>query len=254
MKKTNISILILILILSTFFAKADATDLNQITVIIRKNLKANLPDLTVDRVRVTPINGIYEIDSGRKVFYVDSSGNYAFVGNLLNLTTKTSLTEQRSDDLNMIDWKKLPLNLAIQRIIGTGQKHIVIFTDPDCPFCRRLEAETTAKLKNVTVYYFLFPLPIHKTAIDDSKRILCSENPESSMLDFMIKNRPLPTANTKCNNANKLQQMIAIGNDVAQVTGTPLIVLPNGKIISGLVSSDYLANAIDNNLAESQVK
>ena len=253
MKTTKIFILMFTFILAIFSASAvETNDLNQISNTIKKNLKTNLPDLVVDQVRATPITGVYEIDSGRKVFYVDSSGNYALIGNLLDLTSKKSLTEQRSKDLNQVDWQKLPLNLAIQRVIGKGERRIAIFTDPDCPFCRRLEAETTAKLKNVTIYYYLFPLPIHAGAADDSKRILCSENPESSMLAFMVKNSSLPTTNTKCNNANKLPLMQALGKDVVQVTGTPLIVLPNGKIISGLVPADYLANAIDNNLSESQ--
>ena len=34
---------------------------------------------------------------------------------------------------------------------------MAIFTDPDCPFCKRLESEMKG-LDNVTVYTFLFPL------------------------------------------------------------------------------------------------
>lgn len=217
---------------------------------ITKNLKANLPDLAIDKIESTPLPGIYEIDSGRKVFYVDATGNYALIGNLLDLTSKTSLTEQRSNQLNQIDWRKLPTDLAITRVKGNGTNKIAIFTDPDCPFCKRLEAETTSKLKDVTIYYYLFPLAIHPNAASDSKKILCAENPESAMIAFMAHGQSLGKNNT-CDNGKKLAQMQDVGTNLVQVTGTPTIILPNGKIVSGLVPADALSRMIDENQAES---
>lgn len=243
----------LIACLSLSCAVATAASVSDSTAAtITKNLKANLPDLAIDKIESTPIAGVYEIDSGRKVFYVDSSGNYALIGNLLDLSTKTSLTEQRSNDLNQIDWKKLPTDLAIMRVKGNGNSKIAIFTDPDCPFCKRLEAETTSKLKDVTIYYYLFPLAIHPNAASDSKKILCAENPESAMVAFMAHGQALGKNNT-CDNGKKLAQMQEIGTNLVQVTGTPTIVLPNGKIVSGLVPVDALSRMIDQNQPESAV-
>lgn len=218
---------------------------------ITTNLKANMPDLQIDRVMATPFAGVYEVDSGRKVFYVDASGNYGMVGNLLDLKNKVSLTEQRTTDLNRIDWSKIPLDLAIRRVRGTGASKIAIFTDPDCPFCKRLEVETIPYLQNVTIYYYLFPLSIHANAETDSKKILCAENPESAMISFMAKGVVLGKNSTCLNGTQKLPQMVKVGNDLVQVTGTPTIVLPNGKIVSGLIPADYLSRLIDQNQPES---
>lgn len=217
---------------------------------LEKNLKANLPDLIVDRVIATPVPGVYEVDSGRKVIYVDTRGNYAFVGNLLDLTNKDNLTAIRTEKLNKIDFTQLHTNIAIRKIIGNPQDKIAIFTDPDCPFCRRLEEETIPKLKNVTVYYFFFPLSLHADSATVAKRILCSENPESAMTAYMLHDAAI-TRNDKCNNAAKLAQMQNDGNDLVQVTGTPTIVLPNGKIVSGFMQADALSQLINNNKAES---
>lgn len=242
--------------ISAYAANQPATASNaldpQITTTIKTNLQKNLPDLTIDQVVATPFAGVYEVDSGRKVFYVDGTGNYALIGNLLDLKTKDSLTEQRTNDLNVIDWKKLPTSIAIQKIVGNGANKIAIFTDPDCPFCKRLEAETVSKLNNVTIYYFLYPLPIHPNATNDSKKILCAENPESALQSFMAKDKPLGK-NITCNNASNLTTMQSVGANQVQVTGTPTIILPNGKIISGLVPADYLSRAIDTNRAESSM-
>ncbi|MFN7093993.1 MAG: DsbC family protein [Burkholderiales bacterium] len=210
---------------------------------IRINLSKSLPDLTIDQVDPTPVANIYQVISGRKVFYVDNTGRYAFLGNLVDLTTKQSLTEQQVKQLSVVDWNKLPLNIALRQVIGKGEQRIAIFTDPDCPFCKRLETETIPKLNNVTVYYFLFPLSIHANAESDSKKILCSEIPDKVFLDWMKYDKILPSKTT-CNNAAKLEQMKEVAKKVIQVEATPTIILPNGAIVTGLVPADYLTQLI----------
>lgn len=239
--KNILSSILLISAISSFAANDSS-----VVTTIKTNLKINLPELSIDRVVPTKFKGVYEVDSGRKVFYVDETGNYAIIGNMLDLTTKVSLTEARSEELNVVDWSKLPLGIALKKTRGTGENHIAVFTDPDCPFCKRLEVETLSKLNNVTIYYFLFPLAIHPNAADHSRRIICSENPESSMYAFMAKDAKL-SKNNSCPNAKNLEIMQNIGESVVQINSTPTIILPNGRIVSGLVPVDYLSRMIDTN-------
>lgn len=211
--------------------------------IIRMNLRANLPDLKVDQINQSIVPGIYEIISGRRVFYVDSTGRYAFLGNLVDLNTKISLTEEKVKQITVVNWKQLPLQIALRQVIGNGESSIAIFTDPDCPFCKRLEQDTIPKLKNVTVYYFLFPLKMHAGSELDAKKILCAENPDKTFLDWMIDGKVLPIKSL-CNNAAKLTQMKTVGTKVAGVEVTPTIVLPNGQVVTGLLPADYLNKLI----------
>ena len=253
MRKIIQTSLIGVLIAASVSAYAASSVVDSTTATtIKQNLKNNLPDLVVDQILITPFTGVYEVDSGRKVFYVNATGNMALIGNLLDLTTKTSLTEQRTEALNKIDWTKLPLDLAIKRVIGNGNSKIAVFTDPDCPFCKRLEAETLSKLKDVTIYYYFFPLAIHPNAADDSKRLLCAENPESAIVAVMGKDKPYGKNNT-CNKSKDLVKMQDVGNNLVQVTGTPTIILPNGSITSGLIPADYLSRLIDQNQVESTI-
>ena len=41
--------------------------------------------------------------------------------------------------LNRVAWDKLPLDLAIKKVKGDGSRKLAIFSDADCPFCKRLE-------------------------------------------------------------------------------------------------------------------
>lgn len=212
--------------------------------VIRSKLKEVLPELKVDSINQTAIQQVYEVISGRKVFYVNSTGQYAILGNLVDLNTKRSLTQQKVESLSVVDWNKLPLTSAIRHVIGKGERRIAVFTDPECPFCKELDQNTIPKLKNVTVYYFLFPLPIHKNAEADSQKILCSENPEKTYLAWMVSGQELPVK-TMCQQAKTLIEIKRIGTSIG-IDATPTIILPNGVTVDGLVPADYLNKLIDN--------
>lgn len=223
-------------------ANADNVPAN-IAANLRLSLKKSLPELPVDQINISPIPGIYEIISARKVFYVDSSGHYAMLGNLVDLNIKKSLTQEKVQSLMFVDWKKLPTDMAIVKIIGKGQRKIAVFTDPDCPFCKQLDADILTKQKDLMIYYFLYPLAMHANALEDSKRIICAENPEAAYIDWMVNNKTLPFKD-KCKRVAYLEEIKKIGSQVVDVEATPTIVLPNGQIISGLVPADYLAKLI----------
>lgn len=210
---------------------------------LRASLKQSLPQLPVDQVNTSQISGFYEIISGRKVFYVDSSGRYAMLGNLVDLSAKKSLTEEKVKSLTFVDWNKLPTNIAIVKIIGSGQRKIAIFTDPDCPFCKRLDADILTKQKNLTIYYFLFPMAMHANAENDSKKIICAENPDLAYIDWMVNDKKLPIQND-CKRVANLEQMKKVGSQIVGIEATPTIILPNGQIISGLIPADYLDKLI----------
>jgi thiol:disulfide interchange protein DsbC len=226
----------------TTLANADTAPAN-ISTQIRKALKETLPQIAIDQVNASPISGMYEIISGRKVFYVDSSGRYAMLGNLVDLSVKQSLTEEKVKSLAIINWSKIPTKIAIVKIIGKGERKIAVFTDPDCPFCKRLDADILIKQKNLTIYYFLYPMAMHANSDNDSKRIICAENPDATYINWMVNDKPLPLQN-KCKRLPNLEQMKKVGSEVVGIEATPTIVLPNGQIVSGLIPADYLDKLI----------
>lgn len=238
-------LLALVLVLATSVVCADAT-----TAAIQNNLKTTLPELKVDQINPTAVKNVYEVISGHKVFYVDGSGRYAFLGNMVDLNTKKSITQTKVEQLSVVNWNELPLNIAIKQVIGKGERRIAVFTDPDCPFCQRLEQDTIPKLKNVTVYYFLFPLAIHANAENDSKRILCAENPDATFKAWMVSSIALPARNS-CKNSANLPIMKALGNKFG-IDAAPTIILPNGKLLPGLAPADYL-NKLINDTAPAKI-
>lgn len=211
---------------------------------IKSNVVKQVPGLTqVDQVNSTNISGLYEVVVGRKIFYVSTDGKYAIFGNIVELNTKQSITEQRMQDIAKIDFSKLPLDLAIKQVNGDGSRQIAVFTDPDCPYCKMFEKQVVPQLKNVTVYSFLFPLPIHPNATMHAKQIWCSKDRTATWAAWMQKDTALPS-NSTCDTTG-LDKAIKIATDVVQVDGTPTIVLSNGQILPGMVPADQMNAKLD---------
>ena len=236
------------IILGLIIASTLAACHNSSSSMTNDQLKANLvkqvPGLTtVDQINPSKISGLNEVVVGRKIFYVSTDGKYAVFGNVVDLATKQSLTEQRMQQLAKIDFAKLPLDLAIKQVIGDGSRKVAVFTDPDCPYCKMFEKQVVPQLHNVTVYSFLFPLPIHPNAASDSKKIWCSKDRTATFAAWMQNNTALPT-NTSCDTSD-LDRVMKIGTELVQVDGTPTLIFQNGQTIPGMLPADQLNAKLD---------
>lgn len=78
--------------------------------------------------------------------------------------------------LNGVDFKTLPLQHAIVRVRGNGERKIAVFVDPLCPYSKVLE-ENLNQADNVTIYTFVAPTLNRQKSSKNwevSNAILCS--------------------------------------------------------------------------------
>lgn len=202
---------------------------------VKAAVEKKIPGRPVTSVRATPIKGIYEVVFGPKqVVYTDAKGDYMLVGDLVDIKQRISLTEQRIRELSRTDFSKLPLDKALKLVRGNGARKVAVFSDPDCPFCRKLERDTIAKLDNVTVYTFLYPLKeLHPDAARKSALIWCADERQKAWQEWMFEGK-LPTNDGSC--ATPLAELLALGEQLG-VTGTPTMVFENGEVLSGAIEA-----------------
>ena len=143
-KKLKIGGLILVVIITAGFAAAKE-DFKTET----DNLKKNFPNLRVDSIKESPIKGLYEIVAGNQVFYFSPDG-YLMFGELWSKDGK-NLTAEMREKVLAEKVKSIPLDKALK--IGSGPRQVIEFTDPDCPYCRKVD-ELLAKRTDVTRYVF----------------------------------------------------------------------------------------------------
>jgi len=204
---------------------------------IRKNLAERLPNFPpIDEVSKTPIPGLYELRIGSEVIYTDEQGQYVIEGSLVDTKSRTNLTEARIAKLTQIDFASLPLKDAILIKQGTGVRKLVVFGDPNCGYCKKLERDLLA-LKDVSIYTFLYPI-LGPDSNVKARDIWCSREPAKVWRGWMVDGATPPKAMGACD-TSALERNLALGKR-ARVNGTPAVVFEDGSRAPGAIPADQL--------------
>ncbi|MCB6183817.1 DsbC family protein [Leeia sp. TBRC 13508] len=216
---------------------------------VKKLVATKLTKVKVNAVSATPVAGVYEVVfNDENIVYVDSKVEHLFQGELISLKDKESLTANHQEALSKAAEEKrakarvdvvksFPIDQAIRVEKGNGKRVMYVFSDPDCPFCYKLE-ETLKEIDNVTVYTFLFPLAqLHPDAPRKSALIWCASDRAAAWQKWMdqpmeswraMKN--LPDNKGTCD--TPIQKIQELGNRLG-VQGTPAIFFPDGTLMPG---------------------
>jgi thiol:disulfide interchange protein DsbC len=207
---------------------------------VKKAFQAKFPKATVDTVTKLPDLGLYEIVIPRGdepiIIYTDDQFRYMFQGNLVETKNMVDLTEKTRAKLTAIDFNSLPLDKAIKKVKGNGSRKIAVFSDPDCPFCKRIEQEFE-KVNDVTIYILLYPIEqLHPKAVGKAKQIWCSPNRQKAWDEYMLKGTA-PTATADCD--NPVEALMEFGRKRG-INGTPTLVFADGSRVPGALTAAQL--------------
>jgi thiol:disulfide interchange protein DsbC len=199
--------------------------------VIRDALKSRFNDVDIIDVKPSPVAGIYEVFLGDTIVYSDPTGNYVFAGPLMDTRTRANLTTDRIDERNAVAFETLPLGQAIKVVKGNGKRRMVVFSDPDCPFCKQLE-RTLAGINDTTVYVLLYPITsLHPDAENKAHAIWCSNDRVGTWLGWMREQQVPKKVSSPCK-GDPVQSLQALGKKL-YVSSTPTLMFPSGKRISG---------------------
>ena len=204
---------------------------------IRKNLAERLPNFPkIDEISKTAIPGLFEVRIGTDIVYSDESGNFLVQGNLIDTRTRTDLTQARIDKLTAIDFASLPLKDAVLIRQGSGARKVVVFSDPNCGYCKRLERDLLA-LKDVSIYTFLYPI-LGPDSTSKSKDIWCAKDPGKVWRAWMVDGQAPAKVSGACDTA-AIDRNTDMGKKF-KVQGTPAVVFEDGSRAPGAIPAAQL--------------
>jgi thiol:disulfide interchange protein DsbC len=215
---------------------------NQEAEEILKNMK--IPGEEIIKVQLSPVKGLWEVSFMNKgkptVVYVDFSKSFVLPGPVVEIKGGKNKTQERIakiQESRRVDFSKIPLNQGLVMGDVLAPHKVAVFTDPDCNFCENLHKEMKQVLqarKDIVFYVLLDPLSFHKDAYWKSKTILCNRSLKMLEEAFARKEIPCLECDTKEIDANiKLAESFGI-------TGTPTLVLPDGRVHSGTLPAKQL--------------
>lgn len=215
---------------------------------VKKLLENKFPGAAISNVSKSPYFGLYEAQFDELLVYTDARVTYVMVGTVFDANTKENLTDARLRRLNRVAWDALPLDLAFKRVKGNGTRKFAIFSDADCPFCKRLE-DVMKGLDDVTIYTFLFPIgELHPDAARKSAVIWCSADKAKAWDEFFDAGR-LPDNKGEC--PTPIKDTALLGQRL-HVSATPTLVFADGSMVPGAIPLARLQAEIDKGEAEAK--
>ena len=198
---------------------------------------AKLADL-----RPSPVPGIYEFIQGADVSYLTADGKYFFDGNLYDMNTRENLTEDLRAGARLALINAVPESQMLIFSPKNPLYTITVFTDVDCPYCRKLHGEM-AELNQlgVRVRYMFYPRTGPNTeSWKKAEVVWCSPNRNEALtraklgakLDLTKTCDPTPVA-----------REYALGQSIG-VRGTPAIITDKGDYISGYMPARELVQQL----------
>ncbi|NEX61246.1 DsbC family protein [Noviherbaspirillum sp. 17J57-3] len=203
---------------------------------IRKTIEPRLGEgVKVDSVTKTPYGGLYEVKVGGDILYTDAKGDYLFMGRVIDLKTRSDLTQARIDEVNKIKFSDLPLDAALKTVKGNGKRVIAVFEDPNCGYCKRFR-QTLTDVNDVTVYTFMYNILAEDSSVK-SRNIWCTADRAKAWDEWMLKGKAAPDAPANCTAPN--DKVFALGQKL-KITGTPTIFFMDGSRVPGAIDKQTL--------------
>jgi len=235
--------LVLPLLLAPLLALAQAAEpAGKLTseAIIKNTLESRLGGIKVEAVAKTPYLGLYEVRVDSEILYTDEKMNYIFSGNIIDAKTMQNITEKRLRELTAVKWENLPLDAAFKTVRGNGKRTLAVFSDPNCPYCKRFEKDL-AKVDDITIYTFLYPI-LSPDSHEKSKAVWCSADKSKAWSELML-NGTVPAAG-RCD--TPIEKNLELGRKY-RVSGTPTLIFANGERVPGAIPAEQIEKLLAQN-------
>lgn len=208
---------------------------------IKQAFAKSMPDVKIDAINPSEINGLYEVMVSSSLLYVTDDGKYLLQGRLVDVQTRTDLTEKKLATMRLD---------ALQKV---GQEHMVVFkpkikkytvsvfTDIDCGYCRKLHSEIDQYLaEGVTVQYLFFPRAGKGSeSYDKAVSVWCADDRNAAMTAAK-KDQKIPAKT--CD--NPVDEHLQLGEEFG-AKGTPMIVTEKGNIYPGYLPAKQLVELLE---------
>ena len=195
----------------------------------RAEIVKKVGGIKLEDVRITPVNGIYEVTRDADISYVSGDGRYAILGDMIDLDSDDNISEARRRGVRARMLDSIPESEMLVFAPKEPAKYtITVFTDIDCGYCRRLHSQIAEYNRlGIRVRYLFFPRSGPDTdSWHKAESVWCASN-RNDALTRAKKGEAIDSP--KCP-ADIIKRDYELGQKLA-VEGTPAIFLASGEML-----------------------
>jgi len=209
---------------------------------IEERISSLVSDVQDLSIADTPVPGLKQVRVNNEIIYMSEDGRYLVQGRFIDLETQTDLTDSAQASLR----RERLADLNAEEFVTFGPEEaeyeLMVFTDPDCGYCRRLHEQMEEYASNgIRIHYLAFPRAgVGSQTYDKLVSVWCSPDQNGAM-DIAKAGQTPPRAT--CDD-NPVEKQYQLGQSLG-VTGTPSMMTFDGDMIPGYVPPQQLKARLD---------
>lgn len=204
-------------------------------------LRELAPTATSIALSETPVEGLLQAQIGNEIVYVSRDGVYLLQGTLFNMDTRTNVTDEAKAGIRRELIKDLNPAEQITFSPDEPKYDLLVFTDVDCGYCRKLHQQIDAYMEaGIAIHYLAFPRAgVGSHSYDKFVSAWCADDQQAALTLAKTGDEPAPL---QCD--NPIEAQYELGREVG-VTGTPALVTLDGTLIPGYVPPEQLRDRLE---------
>ena len=209
------------------------------------------PGLQMQEPHGSPVDGLYQTLLDGTSGYVTADGRYFIVGDMFEVASRRNLSEESRKSLRLDAVARLSDKNTILFAPAKPKHWITIFTDVDCPFCQKLQADIDELNQlGIAVRYLAYPRSGPGTeSWAKMEAVWCAKDRRDAMLRATRGEAMQKPADC---NAPSVADQYALGQTLG-IQGTPMIILEDGSIIGGYMPAALLAKKLEGDVVDKTV-
>lgn len=199
------------------------------------------PKMPIERIGDAPLAGFQQAIVGGQVIFVSNDGKYLMQGTLYDIAAKRDMGEAAMAALRLDLLRSVPVSERIVFAPANPKYTVTVFTDIECGYCRKMHSEIAEyNRQGIAIEYAAFPrMGLGSEDYRKMVSVWCAADPKKALTDAK-NDRPVPERN--CTNPVALQYKL--GQRMG-LTGTPMVLAPDGTMLGGYVPPAQLRAALD---------
>jgi len=202
---------------------------------------------TIDSIAPSPLPGFYQVIASGQLVYVSADGKYMLNGDLVDLGAKQNLSERAWAAFRKAELAKVPVSQRIVFAPAHPKYTVTVFSDVNCGYCRMFHSHIgELNAEGIAVEYLAWPREgVTTTAgnptptYQEMVSVWCAPDRKAAFTAAKQGHAPKPA---ECPNPVKSEFDLGVK---LGVTGTPMVLGPDGMVLGGYVTPDKLLKMLE---------
>lgn len=191
--------------------------------------------VNIQRMADLPISGMRAVESDGQILYVSSNGRFVISGQIYDIWQRKPLDTMEQIqavtsrmDLDAIGLEPEDLNTFSE---GSGEKEVVVFVDPRCPYCHALIKDSRKYHDDYRFHFVVVP-----ALGDESDRLArlayCAED-KSKALNAMMDDTLSELPQQDSCDLGRYKETLVLAQ-LLEISGVPFVISHDGRISEGV--------------------